>query len=299
MKNLSNSLYITSPMSIPFPVDEMRVRQSKNPNQFDMNDPSSYKPRANGVNVGLILQQAIHSGWMIKHRTPTFSFMKSSKPRLVVLVDRMLYTFKSNTPEIYREFYELTANTNAYVTDQISGVLFCIEIKKKGHEEAWYLQADDAESMKVWLDRIKRTISCVRASNNNSTGTITSASLLNITTEEEEYTMVANNKLYESPVSSKSELSLDTTTSTIMLFNSPHTSTPSSPVSSIIYEDESVSSFQSSIGAVSDYSLECPRRQSSQRVSRPSISYSLSTVPPPQLPPPKTQPPPIPSYAYL
>ncbi|KAG2230283.1 hypothetical protein BDF21DRAFT_429032 [Thamnidium elegans] len=292
MKNLSNSLYITSPMSIPFPVDEMRVRQPKNTGQFDMNDPSSYKPRANGVNVGLILQQAIHSGWMTKHRTPTFSFMKNSKPRLVVLVDRMLYTFKSNTPETYREFYELTANTNAYVTDQISGVLFCIEIKKKGQEEAWYLQAEDAESMKVWLDRIKRTISCVRASNNN-TDTITNASLLNITTEEEEYTMATNNKLYESPVSSKSELSLDT-----ILFHS-HNSQPSSPVSSIIYENESVSSFQSSIGAISDYSLECPRRKSSQRVSRPSISYSLSTVPPPQLPPPKTQPPPIPSYAYL
>lgn len=282
-------------MSIPFPIDEMRVRQSKNTSQLDINDPSSYKPRANGGNVRLILQQAIHSGWMTKHRTPTFSFMKNSKPRLVVLVDRMLYTFKSNTPEIYREFYELTANTNAYVTDQISGVLFCIEIKKKGHEEAWYLQADDAESMKVWLDRIKRTISCVRASK-NSTDTITHASLLNITTEEEGYTMVANNKLYESPVSSKSELSLDTTTSAIVSFNSQHSSsTPSSPVSSVIYENESASSFQST----SDYSLDCPRRKSSQRVSRPSISYSLTTVPPPQLPPPKTQPPPIPSYAYL
>lgn len=281
-----------SPMSIPFPVDEVRVRNPHiNTTQLDIHDPISYRPRANGTNLNLIFQQAIHSGWMTKHKAPTFSFMKNVKPRFIVLVDRMLYSFKSETPEVYREFFELTPTTNAYVTDQMSGVLFCIEIKKKGQDDSWYLQAEDAESMKVWLDRIKRTISCLRST---STGIITRSDLLNITTEEEEYTLVANSRLYESPVSSKSELSLlDTITGYHQ--SQQQQSQPDSPVSSIIYENESVP-------GLSDYSLE-PQR-SSQRISTTSSTtrstYSLSTVPPPQLPPPKTQPPPIPSYAaYL
>lgn len=246
-----------SPMSMPFPIDEVRVRQEHR--TTDINDPMTFRPRASGINIKLIMQQAIHTGWLTKHRAPIFSFMKNIKRRYVVLVDRMLYSFKAETAETYREFIELTVNTNAFVTDQISGILFCIEIKKKGQEESWYLQADDAESMKIWLDRIKRTISWLRAGH---TGTITNASLLEVTTEDEEYSMVAGNRLYDSACSSISDMSI--------AFPMP----PCSPISSIHYENE-------------------PRRKSSQR------SYSLSTVVPPQLPPPTSQPPPIPSYAYL
>lgn len=242
-------------MSMPFPVDHVRVRHDHRPT--DINDPKTFRPRANGIPLDLIMQQANHCGWLTKHRAPTFSFLKNIKRRHVVLVDRLLYTFKTDIhPDTYREFFELTPHTNAFVTDQITGALFCIEIKKKTQEESWFLQADNAEDMKVWLDRIKRTISCLRAGHE---GTITKAGLAEVTTEYEEYSMIAGNRLYDSATSSISDLS----------FSVP----PCSPTSST-------------------QDIE-PKRKSSTR------SYSISTEVPPQLPPPTSLPPPIPSYAYI
>jgi hypothetical protein len=304
--------------SIPFPVNEIRVRKVRtNDSQLDLNDPATYRPRANGIHVDLILQQATITGWLTKHRAPTFSFMKNIKRRYVVLVDRFLYAFKSETPETYREFLELTVNSHAFVTDQFSGALFCIEIKKMGYDDSWFLQADDAETMKLWLDRIKRTISWLREGHS---GTITKTSLAKVITEEEEYSLAAANArqaIYDSPSSSKSNISIDTcTSSSSIIFPLPppsqqnsihHQSQPSSPISSH-YENGSISSFQSSVGGFSssEYSaMDSPRRKSSLRVSRPSLSssnYSNNTIPtvlPPQLPPPKSLPPPVPSYAYL
>lgn len=312
-KILTNALIFvstTAPMStsIPFPVDEIPARHLKqNINDLDFNDPATFRPRADGIHVNVILQHATLVGWLTKHRTPTFSFMKNIKRRYVVLVDRMLYTFKAEKADTYREFLELTPNTNAFVTDQFSGVLFCIEIKKKGVDESWFLQADDAESMKLWLDRIKRTISWLRA---GYTGTITKSSLSQIITEEEEYSLVAasvrKQGIYQSAESSKSNTSIESGSSSSIVFPLPPTSQPSSPTSFIPqqYENGSVTSFQSSADfSASEYSVDTPRRHSSLRMTRPSLISvsSLPTVLPPQLPPPKSQLPPIPSsYAsYL
>ncbi|KAG2195059.1 hypothetical protein INT47_003925 [Mucor saturninus] len=237
-----------SPMSMPFPVDEVRVRQSVFPT--DIEDPMTFRPRACGIAVDLILQQANLTGWLTKHRPPTFSFLKNIKRRYVVLVDRLLYSFKSTQPDTYREFFELTANTNAYVTDQVTGVLFCIEIKKKGHEDSWFLQADNAEDMKMWLDRIKRTISCLRTP--GLTGTITSQKLAEIMTECEEYSTIAGNHR-SSSTSSISDLSV--------AFPMP----PCSPISSI---HDSIN------------------RKSSQRSYSISSNLPPQLPPPTSLPPP-------------
>jgi hypothetical protein len=126
---------------------------------INLNDPALYKPTSKGVPLKLIFQQATCQGWLTKHQAPTFSFMKSQKKRYVVLVDRLLYTFKSETPDSYREFLEINKNTHAFATDQFSG-LYCIEIKKVSPNEtvSWYLQAEDAETMKLWLSKIRSTI---------------------------------------------------------------------------------------------------------------------------------------------
>ncbi|ORX62732.1 hypothetical protein DM01DRAFT_1330863 [Hesseltinella vesiculosa] len=99
-------------------------------------------------------------GYLTKHIPPTFSFTKTRKRRYFVLADRFLYAFKTDQPQArYREFLELTAETQAFVTDHLNGVLYCIEVRKPSLESnPWYLQADDAASMKVWLERIKKTI---------------------------------------------------------------------------------------------------------------------------------------------
>jgi hypothetical protein len=298
MKILTNVLQ-TAPMSgsLPFPVDT--VHRVKNHGMLDLNDPSTYRPRPGGVHVDLILEQATCAGWMTKHRAPTFSFMKNIKRRYIVLVDRMLYAFKSESPDTYREFFELTKNTHAFVTDQFAGELFCIEIKKMGHDDAssWFLQADNAESMKLWLDRIKRTIVMLRE---DYSSTITKDVLAKATTEEEEYSMIASKarELYNSPTSSQSNISFDYLDHPSSMNSSFIATQPSSPVSAT---NESISS----AGFASEYSMErnnssLPRRQSSLRAGRPNLAnYVMATVLPPQLPPPKSQPPPIPSYAYL
>ncbi|KAI8879012.1 hypothetical protein K501DRAFT_257588 [Backusella circina FSU 941] len=126
---------------------------------INLNDPAVYRPTPKGIPLKLIFQQATCQGWLTKHQAPTFSFMKTQKKRYVVLVDRLLYTFKSETPDSYREFLEINKHTHAFATDLFSG-LYCIEIKKVSPSEtvSWYLQAEDAETMKVWLSNIRSTI---------------------------------------------------------------------------------------------------------------------------------------------
>lgn len=320
LTNALASVSNTAPLSgsMPFPFDQPQYlppikRVKTSDSMLDLNDPQTYRPKAHGIHVDVILQQATCSGWLTKHRAPTFSFMKNIKRRYVVLVDRMLYGFKSETPETYREFLELTKNTHAFVTDQFAGELYCIEIKKMGYDDSssWFLQADDAESMKLWLDRIKRTIAWLRT---GTSGTITKGSLTTITTEEEEYSRIVNNTkqtIYSSPTSSQSNISLSDSNSWPHSLNSSFivtttTSTinpmqPSSPITNNNLENESILSFSSSeYSSVERNNSFNDSRKSSLRVARPSLSSpSNYTVLPPQLPPPKTQPPPIPSYAYL
>lgn len=321
LTNALASVSNTAPISgsMPFPFDQPQYlapikRVKTSDSMLDLNDPQTYRPKAHGIHVDVILQQATCSGWLTKHRAPTFSFMKNIKRRYIVLVDRMLYGFKSETPETYREFLELTKNTHAFVTDQFAGELYCIEIKKMGYDDSssWFLQADDAESMKLWLDRIKRTIAWLRT---GTSGTITKGSLTTITTEEEEYSRIVNNTkqaIYSSPTSSQSNISLSDSNSWPHSLNSSFIATttttntinpiqPSSPITNNNMENESILSFSSSeYSSVERNNSFNGSRKSSLRVARPSLSSpSNYTVLPPQLPPPKTQPPPIPSYAYL
>ncbi|KAL0144384.1 hypothetical protein V8B55DRAFT_1486091 [Mucor lusitanicus] len=322
LTNAFASVSNTAPMSgsIPFfdqdeylaPTPVKRVETSDS--MLDLNDPATFRPKAHGINVDVVLQQATCSGWLTKHIAPTFSFMKSTKRRYVVLVDRLLYAFKSETPDTYREFFELTKDSHAFVTDQFAGQLYCIEIKKMGQLEAysWFLQADDAESMKLWLDRIKRTIAWLR---NGTSGTITKGSLTKITTEDEEYSRIANNAnqaIYNSPTSSQSNVSLSDSNSWPHSLNSSFiattttiTPTPTQFINTNYIENDSVLSFSSSeYSPMERNSSFSGSRKSSLRLARPNVpspsNYTIMPAAlPPQLPPPKCQPPPIPSYAYL
>lgn len=158
--------------------------------EIDLNDPLTFKPTSNGIiHVDIILKYAKCSGWIIKHRAPTFSFMKHSKKRYIVLVDRMLYSFKSSTPDTYKEFFEITKNTQAFATDKFAGELYCIEIRKMGLDDSnsWYLQAENSESMKMWLDNIKQTIAWIQRNDGNGTNLAYGKSSLLPTAEQDEY----------------------------------------------------------------------------------------------------------------
>ncbi|OBZ84619.1 hypothetical protein A0J61_07333 [Choanephora cucurbitarum] len=303
--NVLASVSLTQPVqsSLVFPMDQPSVRKEKTrEDMLDTNNPETFMPRPNGTHINLILQHANHVDWMTKHRVPGFSLMKSAKKRYIVLVDRILYAFKTETPTQYRSFFILTKDTYAFATDKFAP--FCIEIRKTDTSTSWFLQAESADMMKTWLDKIKRTIGLIRQEHNTL---ITNYQLTQVTTEEEAYAMAlgkqpssASLKSYQSSLSTERRPSFTSSTFSSFIPDAL-VYQPSTPVSlSHPDEHESLSSYPSSPGLSTRYfaegnrSCELPKRQ----VPSMSKFASTSTLPailPPQLPPPRTQPPPIPS----
>lgn len=155
-KKTINLLEIISSLSssIPFPVNERSICF----HPVDDSDPSLYRPSETQIDI--LLNQAICSGWLTRHKRP-FRFMKSTKKRFVILVDRMLYSFKSETTNSCRGSFEITKDTDAYLKDRPG---YCIEIRK-GVSDIWLLEVPDVESLKIWLRSIKRVIAWLRANN--------------------------------------------------------------------------------------------------------------------------------------
>lgn len=161
---------IVSPLSMGFPVDvetperqRFRKEQEERKKHVTADQATSYRPTASGVHSHIIWPHATMKGYLTKHLPPTMlSFVtKHRKRRYVILADRFLYCFKTDTPtHKYRDYMELGPETQVFVTDHLAGVLYCIEIRNPsgdGETTTWYLQADDADAMKVWLERLKKT----------------------------------------------------------------------------------------------------------------------------------------------
>lgn len=154
---------IASPMPLApttKPQDTMHNNEPTPPSD----DASSYRPTSTGlIHSDIIWGHATMKGFLTKHVPPVFSFTKNRKRRYVILADRFLYCFKTDTPTTkYRDWLELTGDSQVFVSDHLAGVLYCLEIRKPsrttGEGITWFLQADDAEDMKNWLDRMKKTI---------------------------------------------------------------------------------------------------------------------------------------------
>lgn len=130
---------------------------------LDLNDPTTYRPQTMETHAAALWPYAVLGGWMTKHMPPAFSFTKTRHRRYVLLLDRHIYTFKTDSPKSdFREYFQLTANTDVFATDQFPGVLYCLEIARKEDGRTWYLQADDAEDMKTWMDRFRKAIKWLR-----------------------------------------------------------------------------------------------------------------------------------------
>ncbi|CAO3617941.1 unnamed protein product [Cunninghamella blakesleeana] len=160
----------TSPLNLPFPIDfetpERRKYQQyleESKKKLTSDDLVAYKPSIHGIQSHIIWPNAIMKGYLIKHIPPTFSFTKNRKRRFVILADRYIYTFKHEEPNNkYRDVLELGPESQAFVTDHLSGVLYCIEIRKSTNDQhPWFLQAENAEAMKLWLDKIRKVIQFV------------------------------------------------------------------------------------------------------------------------------------------
>lgn len=163
-----------------------------------MQSPSIFGPVHGQVQSDAVWHYFTLRGWLTKHVPPSYSFTKSSKLRYLILADRMLYVFKNDQPTLqYREFFELTKDTQVFVSDRFTGVLYCLVISKRDglDQKNWYLECADAETMKEWLDKLKKTVAWLKENDNNTSTVITLSKLSNI---QSEHDALVNNHKHES-----------------------------------------------------------------------------------------------------
>ncbi|OBZ81950.1 hypothetical protein A0J61_09999 [Choanephora cucurbitarum] len=106
------------------------------------------------------LESCMLSGWMQKYETPTFAFSRSWKPRMFVLLDRILFVFKSNKlTNPAREYFVLTEDTFVFVTEEFKKG-YVIELRKPLCK--WFIRCESIDQMKQWLEAMKKIVACIK-----------------------------------------------------------------------------------------------------------------------------------------
>ena len=317
-QNSTVELPTTAPSEIPFIAEESE--NHNNGNIPEIEDPALFRPSYGGVNITAVWQNCTMRGWMAKHIPPSYSFTKTKKQRYVILADRMLYTFKTDKPTAhYREFFQLTKDTSVFVTDFIAGAMFCIEVTKMaGEKKSWYLQCQSADHMKLWLDRLKKTVAWLR---DVGEGVVTNRDLAKIQTEHDalvnnvtQQQPPAQQMLTEMPSARGTMLTTITTASTGIGSSSSSESimsSLSSPLRASSYYDTSLMDRcampdQQDLYYADHYDWDntTVNNQSVMNIPRYTLSVPVqhhhqnnnnhASIIPPQQPPPQTAPPPPP-----
>ncbi|KAG2217616.1 hypothetical protein INT45_004171 [Circinella minor] len=325
-QNSTIDLPTTSPSEIPF-ISEETENHSNGSNIPVIEDPALFRPSHGGVNITAVWQNCTMRGWMTKHIPPSYSFTKTKKKRYVVLADRMIYTFKTDQPTAhYREFFQLTKDTSVFVTDFITGAMFCIEVTKlAGEKKSWYLQCQSADHMKLWLDRLKKTVAWLR---DVGEGVVTNRDLAMIQTEHD---ALVNNVVQQQPSLQQQQQQISTDTPSARGTILTTITTASTAIGSSSSSESIISSSSSPLRVSSYYDTSLMDRcampdqqdlyyadhyewdnsavnnQNGMNVPRYTLSVPVShhhpnnnnnnyysSIIPPQQPPPQTAPPPPP-----
>lgn len=103
-------------------------------------------------------RSAATTGYLTKFSSRTFFSRKQWKRRYFVLTHKSLHCFKSADPQHpLLESLPLTAETIVCVTDIFSGKRYCLQITSPNEKE-WFVLADTAAEMAVWLRALKGTV---------------------------------------------------------------------------------------------------------------------------------------------
>ncbi|GJJ68998.1 hypothetical protein EMPS_01344 [Entomortierella parvispora] len=103
-------------------------------------------------------RSAANTGYLTKFSSRTFFSRKQWKRRYFVLTHKSLHCFKSADPQHpLMESLPLTAETIVCVTDIFSGKRYCLQITSPNEKE-WFVLADTAAEMAVWLRALKGTV---------------------------------------------------------------------------------------------------------------------------------------------
>ncbi|KAG0047987.1 hypothetical protein BGZ83_007076 [Gryganskiella cystojenkinii] len=103
-------------------------------------------------------RSAVNTGYLTKFSSRTFFARKQWKRRYFILTHKSLHCFKSADPQHpLLESLPLSADTIVCVTDIFSGKRYCLQITSPNEKE-WFVLADTASEMAVWLRALKGTV---------------------------------------------------------------------------------------------------------------------------------------------
>ncbi|KAG1122632.1 hypothetical protein G6F42_011297 [Rhizopus arrhizus] len=217
------------------------------------------------MSVRLAADTCIVSDWLYKYEQPTFAFSRSWKRRLFILVDRIVYNFKSSkstTPA--KEHFVLTDDTFVFVTEEFKKG-FIIELRKPLCK--WYIRCESVNQMRCWLEAMKKIVACIKIG----------------------YDGLLNNSILASvKLTDDYRILIPSKVAAIQLDRKQHYR-QSLPVSMTFNNNNK------------DILHNRKRPHSSSSATITKSRQSLAEIPdwesilPPQLPPPKSRPPPVPS----
>ncbi|KAI8974628.1 hypothetical protein BDB01DRAFT_805819 [Pilobolus umbonatus] len=113
------------------------------------------------TSVKYALENCILSDSMHKYEPSlSFTFTKTWKRRYVVLVDRVVFIFKtSKSTSPPKEHFTLTDDTFVFVTEEFKKG-YVIELRKPSVR--WYIRCDSITQMKSWLESMKKVVACIK-----------------------------------------------------------------------------------------------------------------------------------------
>lgn len=104
--------------------------------------------------------EAIQSDWMLKYQPPSFTFARPWKRRLFILVDNIVFLFKSSKPtQPAKEHFVLTNDTFVFVTEEFKKG-YVIELRKP--LMTWYIRCESIQQMRTWLESMKKIVACIK-----------------------------------------------------------------------------------------------------------------------------------------
>lgn len=220
------------------------------------------------MSVKLAIDTCIVSDWLCKYEQPTFAFSRSWKRRLFVLVDRIVYNFKSSkstTPA--KEHFVLTDDTFVFVTEEFKRG-FIIELRKPLCK--WFIRCESVNQMRSWLEAMKKIVACIKIGYDG----LLNSSILASVKLTDDYRILIPSKVAAMQLDKKQHYRQSLPVSMTFNSNNNHDILP--------HNRKRPHSSSSTLAAAK-------HRQSLAEIP------DWESILPPQLPPPKSRPPPVPS----
>lgn len=273
------------------------------------------------MSVKVALENAICSNWLYKYDPPSSSIASfvisrrlSWKRRFVVLVDRIVYIFKSDSKSTHpaREYFLLTDDTLCFASEEFSNEkkgYYVLELRKPLFK--WYLRYETAAEMQFWMEAMKKIVAYTKLGHRGETLSASMLATLKLTDDSRLLTVAPQQQQQQYMGRSISATTTTTTTTATKAKHPPATLRaslpPTLPSTTNVRNDNRAETSQ----WWNNYEPFADKKNERRSSTPPTVrSYptsdnlkrqSLARIPdwervlPPQMPPPRSSPPPVPS----